>query len=375
MRPDFPFDAVVFDLDGTLVATDLFWPEAARIGAQRAFDELGLRRALPTRADWMAMVGLPIDHAFEQAFQDLAPEQRRVVLERCLEEEQRVLRAGRAALLPGAREVLEHLSSLGVRLGIASNCGREYLAGMMDGLGLARWIEEARCLDSPGIRTKSDMVRDLLSNFGTRSAVMVGDRSSDRDAGWSNGLPHVHFDRGYGGLEEVECEAKLDGLEELVPRLEGRRAWLESIARLTDLARARVVGLAGLPGSDAELFGRDLAWVGSASGAAVEVLGAAEFAARPAAPRGAAGAVVIGPEVVRPELRERLDVICRLEVFEQVRQRRIHGEFSLGRGPAAAEAHEERVTLPARALLEAHPVEPGDLIVDTSNALGPPPAP
>ena len=44
MPADFPFDAVLFDLDGTLLATDRFWIPAARVGARRAFEELGLDR-------------------------------------------------------------------------------------------------------------------------------------------------------------------------------------------------------------------------------------------------------------------------------------------------------------------------------------------
>ena len=46
--PKFAFDAVLFDMDGTLVATDRYWPQAAQEGAIRAFEELGLD-AQPTR--------------------------------------------------------------------------------------------------------------------------------------------------------------------------------------------------------------------------------------------------------------------------------------------------------------------------------------
>ena len=44
MSLSIPYDAVLFDLDGTLVATDRFWPQAARAGALLAFEELGLER-------------------------------------------------------------------------------------------------------------------------------------------------------------------------------------------------------------------------------------------------------------------------------------------------------------------------------------------
>ena len=62
----FPFDSIVFDLDGTLVATDRFWIPAARAGARRAFEELGLERELPSADQWMSMVGYPLEEGFRR---------------------------------------------------------------------------------------------------------------------------------------------------------------------------------------------------------------------------------------------------------------------------------------------------------------------
>ena len=205
-------------LDGTLVATDRFWPDAARAGALRAFEELGLEQHPPEPEVWMAMVGQPLEEAFVAAFPDLTEAQRQVLLERCVEEEHRLLDEGRAGLLPGVTATLQALRADGVRIGVASNCSGAYLEQMMRGLGLAEWVEEPRCLDSPGIRDKGDMVEDLLLTFGTRHAVMVGDRSSDRDAAWANGIPHVHLARGYAlASEEVEAEGCISGMDALVP--------------------------------------------------------------------------------------------------------------------------------------------------------------
>ena len=36
------------------------------------------------------------------------------------------------------------------------------------------------------------VVRDLLESFGTRSAVMVGDRATDAQAAHESAIPHVH---------------------------------------------------------------------------------------------------------------------------------------------------------------------------------------
>ncbi len=268
-----PFDAVLFDLDGTLVATDRFWAAAARAGARRAFAELGLERELPTAREWMSIVGLPLDVGFKGLFGDLDQETRGCVMAACVEEEENALRAGGAALLPGAAQALTTLKECGVKLGIASNCGQAYLDLMLADLGLEQWIDEARCYDTPGIAGKAHMVEDLLDCFSTRSAVMVGDRSGDRDAAWDNGLPHVHLSRGYADIDEVlDCEAVVDDLAELVPLLEGRLSWIAGVLdELGFPSRAETgdpdeskrrrgpgaVGITGPPGAGRTLWARD----------------------------------------------------------------------------------------------------------------------
>ena len=290
MERRFSVRAVIFDLDGTLVATDRFWPDAARAGALRAFEELGLEQHPPEPEVWMAMVGQPLEEAFVAAFPDLTEAQRQVLLERCVEEEHRLLDEGRAGLLPGVTATLQALRADGVRIGVASNCSGAYLEQMMRGLGLAAWVEEPRCLDSPGIRDKSDMVEDLLLTFGTRHAVMVGDRSSDRDAAWANGIPHVHLARGYAlASEEVEAEGCISGMDALVPLLEERARRVRALAAALEVPRraARVL-VTGAPFTGCRDLAQDLAAaLAAAGGRPVEVLDGSGWLRRDAEPAAA----------------------------------------------------------------------------------------
>jgi phosphoglycolate phosphatase-like HAD superfamily hydrolase len=261
MDPRFPFDAVLFDLDGTLLATDRFWIPAARIGARRAFAELGLERELPTGSEWMSLVGLPLAEGFDMLFADLPASSRQLIMAHCVEEEHFALEAGSAALLPGVPEALAELVGLGVSMGIASNCSQAYLDSAMQQDVLREFITEGRCLDSRGVRNKADMIEDLLLTFRTRSAVMVGDRAGDRDAAWANGLPHVHLSNGFAPRgEEVSAEATIDDFGELLPRLLRRASWIEGV--LGELGFGgpggpRSLGITGRSGSGKSLFGRD----------------------------------------------------------------------------------------------------------------------
>ncbi|MEE2939941.1 MAG: HAD family hydrolase [Planctomycetota bacterium] len=267
----FPFDAVVFDLDGTLVATERYWPDAARAATRAFLEERGIERRIPSTAEWMEMVGTPLECAFDVAFSDLSPRDRAALIGACVKEEQTLLQRGRAALLAGVPETLEELKQRGVRLGVASNCGSDYLASMMGPLGLDRWIEEARCLQSRGIGGKADMIQDLIHTFGTRSVVMVGDRRSDRDSAWANGIPHVHIPRGYGGLQEaVDAEAVLDAVDQVPRTLEERTCFMHGV--LDQHGHAASIAVDGMPLAGASLFARDLASAAAHRGDRAEVL-------------------------------------------------------------------------------------------------------
>ena len=365
----FPFDAVLFDLDGTLVATDRFWVAAANRGARRAFDELGLERELPRPEDWMSMVGLPIRDAFHQLFADLDRDARGVVLERCLEAERQALAQGGAELLPGAREVLERLRSEGVRIAIASNCGTPYLEAMLSGLGLGGLVDEARCLGTPGTPTKADMLADLTETFGTRSAVMVGDRYTDAEAAHANGLPHVHLSGGFAPPGETfPCEAVVAELSELIPRLERRSTWIEEVlvqlGLFSESRRPRSVGVTGRPRAGKTLFARDAVRLLSACGIRAcaldadrvpdlieAVLGPHARGEPCAGPGGAPippDAVLLaeGRSLLDPPLRLHLDATLLLEASnETLRRRGAVAALELAPGPACAER--ATLTIPA----------------------------
>lgn len=267
----FPFDAVIFDLDGTLVATERYWPDAARSATHSFFAEQGLERAIPSPAEWLSMVGRPLEEAFAETFPDLEPSVRAALMKACEKAESERLNRGQAELLGAVPETLDMLEICGVRMGVASNCGHDYLDAMMNGLGLSRWVEEARCLRSPGVHNKSDMIADILMHFDTRSAVMVGDRRGDRDAAWENGLPFIHIPRGYGGArEEVHAEAVLDGMDQLIGRLEHRDQLLREV--LADLPDAKSIAVTGLPLSGKSILCRDLRRVAEELGRSLEVL-------------------------------------------------------------------------------------------------------
>ncbi len=408
--PNFPFDAVLFDLDGTLLATDRFWIPAARVGARRAFAELGLVREIPSAEQWMSMVGLPLSEGFDAVFPDLSQAQRTLVQERCVEEEHFALESGAAALLPGVAEVLEELHDRGVPMGIASNCSQRYLDSAMLKPELKQFIHEGRCLDSPGIHNKAEMIEDLLLTFGTRSAVMVGDRRGDRDAAHANGLPHVHLENGFAPAgESVECEARIVDFLELIPRLEGRTRWIDGVLQELGIGEGpggpRTLGITGRTCSGTSYFARDLARRLRERGRQVRVVPMQEFALASESgdrapleestaalaipgmfyeldfvsrnvlePVGEPGELLIleGPFLLHPRLRSALDRVVSLDVPEELLMRRgASRELPVGRASTFAAMRSVRWPAEARFDEACPPAERSDLHLDASNCLGP----
>ena len=273
------FDAVIFDLDGTLVATDRYWIPAARSAARRAFAEFDVQLDIPENREWLAIVGLPLEHGLGQLFPSLAVEQIESLAAYCVEAEEELLSAGGAALLPGAREALDELKAAGISIGIASNCGSSYLNHVVSSLQLDRWASEVRCLDSPGIRDKSDMIEDLLLTFDTRRAVMVGDRYGDEESARSNAIPHVHVRTGYAHPTEGEtADFAIEDLSDLTDRLRLRAARLEGVLNeLSVEGRRAILGVTGRRASGKSLLARDLAQLVIERGGQAEVIELASF--------------------------------------------------------------------------------------------------
>ncbi len=191
LRANIPPDLVVFDVDGTLHDTFRWWSPIIRAGLQRFCELHGIEAPMPSDAEAESVVGmkdagvwapfLPEPHKHRW------PELRSVVLPMEVEEVSR----GVDYLFPGMRPMLTHLRAIGVKVALASNCRRTYMGAMQHGQGLAALTDWQFCLDSPGVETKTDMLRIAQQTAGAHKVVMVGDREPDHEAARKLGWPFV----------------------------------------------------------------------------------------------------------------------------------------------------------------------------------------
>ena len=181
-------DAVIFDLDGTLIDTiSMTGPALAAVSAR-----CGL--PAPSRAAILGVMGLH-DSEFYRALFPGADAARLDAL--AVDVERREGEIGRAIgpgiLFPGVAGMLERLAARGVAICIASTGSRGHVRDMLDIAGIAGLVRAVRCDEAD----KRAMVGRLLDDIGTRSAVFVGDMDKDIVAARANGLRVIGAGFGY----------------------------------------------------------------------------------------------------------------------------------------------------------------------------------
>jgi phosphoglycolate phosphatase len=220
-----PFQAVVFDPDGTLVDTapDLhahlneMLAELGRAGLElaeiRPLIGDGARALLKRGLE--ASGGMPASADLDALF-----------LEFLTRYTARPLRFG--ALYDGVAEVLGELHAAGVRLGVCTNKAQAPSERLLAELGLERYLRVVIGGDSLTVKKPhAGHVLAVLERLGSRAgAAMVGDSEYDLLAARAAGLPCVLVSFGYTPIpaRELGADLVIDRMGELPAALAGLAA-------------------------------------------------------------------------------------------------------------------------------------------------------
>lgn len=211
-------EAMIFDMDGTLFQTETVLLPAYH----KLFDTLrseGLYTSpTPPQERLLGSLGMLLEDIWKVVMPDGSPQAHARANELLLQLELEGLAGGETLLYPEVKETLEELHRRGVKLFVASNGLEHYISGIVETHGLAALFDGLYSAGKHGTLSKVDLVKLLLDENGVKSAWMVGDRSSDVEAGKKNGLCAVGCAyAGFGNDEELKgADVLISSFAELI---------------------------------------------------------------------------------------------------------------------------------------------------------------
>lgn len=204
-------EAMIFDMDGTLFKTEtLLIPVYHRLFDQLRAENL-YEGETPPEERILGGLGMLLDDIWKRVLPDHDEIVHRRADELLLELELIGLKEYVTELYPQVAETLKQLHQRGIRLFVASNGLEHYVKEVANAHGIFSLFEGIYSAGEHQTATKVDLVRLLLDNHGVSSAWMIGDRSSDVEAGKENG--QIVIGCAYAGFGQGQ---ELNGADRLI---------------------------------------------------------------------------------------------------------------------------------------------------------------
>ncbi len=210
-------NAIVFDLDGTLVDT------AADLAAatNEALGAIGRR---PIRVDEIrGMIGGGIPNLIDQGLRATGGPLEGKAFDEVVGHARSYYRAHVADLsqpYPGVAETLAALAANEMRMGVCTNKPAEPSQMILDQLGLTQYLPVVIAGDTlPVMKPDPAMLLAVLDRLGARAqdAVLVGDSATDVALGRAAGVPVILVAGGYtiDPVETLGGDATINGFADL----------------------------------------------------------------------------------------------------------------------------------------------------------------
>ncbi|WP_309121500.1 HAD family hydrolase [Paenibacillus sp.] len=199
-------EALIFDMDGTLFKTETVIVSAYERAYARLKDEGRVQGEMPPASILLGSLGMLLMDIWARVLPEADVPTRERMDALLLEEQIALLQEGVGELYPGVDETLRRLQEAGYRLFVASNGLESYVKGVAARLGIADRFESLYSAGEYRTASKVDLVKLLLQRERVKTAWMVGDRSSDVEAGRGNDLPVIGCDYADFGVSTDELK-------------------------------------------------------------------------------------------------------------------------------------------------------------------------
>ena len=201
-------ELILFDLDGVLFDSGDLVVAAVYAAVDRLSAGGPVSYPHPPEERIVGLLGVP-DREYARGLGLELDEPRLKEFKRLVAEELgRQAGAGFGRLYEGIPELLASISRAGLRLALASNCGRPYLVHFLDRFDLVGCFELALCNGDLPWGEKHDLLEMVLEHQQTlpSEAIYLGDRARDWEAARMAGCGFIACLWGYGDPAEFPPE-------------------------------------------------------------------------------------------------------------------------------------------------------------------------
>ena len=200
------YDAIYFDLDGTLWdTTDVTYEAANKIA-----EKYNLEKISKETID--ACMGTTKEECAALLYPNFPPEQALEYLEEALDLTTQNLLIKGGKVYEGLEDTLKELINRGYKLGIVSNCLEGYIEAFMISSRLGKYFNDIVAAGKKELK-KSDAITLAIERDGVRSAIYVGDTIKDKEAAEGAGLKFIHAKYGFG--QNVEAAYYIESIKDL----------------------------------------------------------------------------------------------------------------------------------------------------------------
>ncbi|WP_346962155.1 HAD hydrolase-like protein [Clostridium sp.] len=187
----YTYKTIIFDLDGTLFKTDTIFIDAIHHTCiSRGMEPIDKERLLK-------LIGKPSSTICRELFGENLSENEVQSIRAELRTYEDKLIAKSSQLYEGVKTMLSNLKNEGYTLGLCTNGSREYMNKILSHFDIAEYfqIKKSRV---EGLE-KSQIIKQILDECASCSAIIVGDTSIDFDAADAARCLSVGVSYGYGG--------------------------------------------------------------------------------------------------------------------------------------------------------------------------------
>jgi len=192
------YDAIIFDLDGTL------WdPTAVCLKTwNEVIEKQGFKDELITAEDLQRVLGLKFDLIADILFPTLTDKEKKHLMEACIAHENHYIRANGGDLYEPLEAILASLIKTH-RLFIVSNCQAGYIESFLAYYKLESYFEDFECPGNTGL-DKAQNISLIMERNHLQAPIYVGDTDGDLQATKANDIPFFFASYGFGEVKQAD---------------------------------------------------------------------------------------------------------------------------------------------------------------------------